>query len=251
MVNDRVLEENTTEELAELIMDLMHRTLVHHVFWFKEVEHQMGFEKALTIMEEAYEKSRSIQLKRLGKILGFQMEEGVPAPLLNLPRDKMLELIEGLSVNWLAGDGIWFQAVEASHGMLDAKRCNDSCWAWFSPFEAWSIKRFLGLGESPGLIGLKKALEYRLYAQVNQQSFVDEEASSFVFQMNNCRVQNARKTKGMDDYPCKSAGLVEYSTFAQSIDSRIKTQCIACPPDDHPDEWSCAWRFYLEGGETK
>jgi hypothetical protein len=187
----------------------------------------------------------------LGKILDFQVEDGIPEPILGLSRDKMLELIEGLSVNWLAGDGIWFQEIEASHGMLDAKRCNDSCWAWFSPFEAWSIKRFLGLGESPGLEGLKKALEYRLYAQVNIQSFVDEGPDSFIFQMNNCRVQKARKTKGMEDYPCKSAGMVEYSTFAQSIDSRIKTQCIACPPDVHPEEWFCAWRFYLEGGGAK
>lgn len=246
MVNDIVLEKHRKDELAELVMDLMHRTLVHHVFWFKEVEHQMGFEKALKIMEDAYSKSRTTQLKRIGRILGFEMEEGVPKPLLDLDREKVLELIEGLSANWLAGDGIWFQTVEASNGMLDAKRCNDSCWAWFSPFEAWSIKRFLGLDENPGLAGLKKALEYRLYAQVNQQSFIDEGPNSFVFQMNNCRVQYARKTKGMDDYPCKSAGLVEYSTFAQSIDSRIKTQCIACPPDEHPEEWFCAWRFYLE-----
>ena len=28
---------------------MIHRTMVHHIFWFKEVEHQMGFEKALEI----------------------------------------------------------------------------------------------------------------------------------------------------------------------------------------------------------
>lgn len=239
-------EELNKQQLAELAIDMLHRTIVHHVFWFKEVEHQMGFEEALKIMESAYEKSKGIQLKRLSKLLGFELVDGIPAPLLNLSEDKMKELIEGLGLNWLAGDGVWFQSVESKHGMLDAKRCNDSCWAWFSPFEAWSIKRLLNLPEQPGIEGLKKALQMRLYAQINVQSIIDESPNSIMFQMNDCRVQSARKSKNMDDYPCKSAGLVEYTNFARTIDSRIKTECVGCPPDNHPEEWFCAWRFSIE-----
>ena len=238
-------EELNKKELASLAMDMMHRTMVHHVFWFKEVEHQMGFEKALEIMGSAYEKSKGVQLNRLGKILGFKLIDGIPEPLLNMSGEKIKELIECLGINWLAGDGIWFQSVESKYGMLDAKRCNDSCWAWFSPFEAWSIMRLLELPENSGLEGLKKALKMRLYAQINVQSIIDESPDSIIFQMNDCRVQRARKNKGMDDYPCKSAGMVEYTNFASAIDSRIKTECIGCPPDNHPDEWFCAWRFSL------
>ena len=240
------MQELNRKELAELALDMMHRTMVHHIFWFKEVEHQMGFEKALEIMNKAYEKSRGIQLKRLGKLFGFELVDGIPEPLLNLQEEKLLELVEGLAVNWLAGDGVWFQSVESEYGMLDAKRCNDSCWAWFSPFEAWSIKRLLKLPEHPGIEGLKKALQMRMYAKINVQSMIDEAPDSIIFQMNDCRVQSARKNKGMDDYPCKSAGLVEYTRFAQAIDSRIKTECVGCPPDDHPQEWFCAWRFSLK-----
>lgn len=240
------MEEIKQKELAELALDMIHRTLVHHVFWFKEVEHQMGFEKALEIMESAYEKSRGIQLSRLGKLFGFKLVDGIPEPLLGMPQERLRELIETLGLNWLAGDGVWFQSVEAEYGMLDAKRCNDSCWAWFSPFEAWSIKRLLNLSEQPGIEGLKKALELRMYAKINVQSVIEEGPDSIIFRMNNCRVQAARKSKGMDDYPCKSAGLVEYTSFARTIDSRIKTECIGCPPDSHPEEWFCAWRFFIE-----
>jgi len=239
-------QELSQKELARLAIDMLHRTMVHHVFWFKEVEHQMGFEKALEMMGMAYEKSLGIQLNRLGKLLGFKLVDGIPEPLLNMPQEKLVGLIEGLGLNWLAGDGVWFQTVEAKCGMLDAKRCNDSCWAWFSPFEAWSIKRLLSLPEQPGIEGLKKALEMRLYAKINVQSIINEDPGSIIFQMNNCRVQAARKSKGMDDYPCKSAGLVECTTFARAIDSRIKTECLGCPPDTHPDEWFCAWRFSIE-----
>lgn len=59
------------------------------------------------------------------------------------------------------------------------------------------------------------------------------------------RVQAARKRKGLEDYPCKSGGLVEYTYFARAIDSRITTECITCPPDPHPDDYFCAWRFYM------
>ena len=220
--------------------------MMHHALWFAEVQHQMGTEKAFAVMDEAWKRSASIQMKRISKTLGFEMEDDIPKPLLDLPDEKLEELRNAMAVNWLANDGVWFQAVEFKYGMNDAKRCNDSCWAHFSPFEAWSIKRLLNLSEKPGIAGLKKALEYRLYNFVNKQSFSDETENSIVFRMNECRVQVARKRKGLADYPCKSGGLVEYTTFAEAIAPRLKTEVIACPPDPHPEEYFCAWRFFID-----
>ena len=58
----------------------------------------------------------------------------------------MAELMQSTAVNWLANDGVWFQAVEFSSNMTDAKACNDACWQYFSPFEATvSIKRPAGV----------------------------------------------------------------------------------------------------------
>lgn len=233
------------EELCRFIIDMLHRTVVHHTLWFREVEHQMGFEKALGVMKTAWKASYDAQMSRLGRLLGFEMKDGIPSPLLDLTLEKLLELVGALGVNWIAGDGLWFQAVEKAYGMNDAKRCNDSCWTRFSPFEAWSIREFLGLPDNPGLEGLKQALKFRMYASVNLQSIVDEGTDGFVFRMDDCRVQSARKRKGLEDYPCKSAGLVEYSRFAEGIDPRIRTECVACPPDPHPEDWFCAWRFSL------
>jgi hypothetical protein len=129
--------------------------------------------------------------------------------------------------------------------MAAAKECNDACWAEFSPFEAWMIRKLINLEKCPGLGGLKRALGYRLYAAVNRQSINDEGAGSFVFRMDDCRVQASRRRKGLDDYPCKSGGIVEYTTFASAVDPRIRTECVACPPDDRPDGWFCAWRFSI------
>jgi len=234
------------KDKATLIIDFMHRTIMHHVLWYSEVAHQLGREKAFETLDQAWKRSYDIQMKRLGKVLDFEMEDMIPKPLLNKSEPEIDGLLKAVAVNWLANDGVWFQAVEFSRGMNDAKRCNDSTWAQFSPFEAKSIKKILNLSEHPGLEGLKKALQYRLYAYVNKQSFHDETETSFVFQMDECRVQLARKRKGLDDYPCKSGGLIEYRSFAEAIDPRIKTEVISCPPDPHPDSYFCAWKFILE-----
>lgn len=242
----KTVQDLAHEGKARLIMDIFHRTIMHHGLWFTEVRHQMGTEEAQNLLMEVSQRSLDIQLKRLGKLLGFELKDGLPVPLLELPPDKLDQLLDTAAVNWLANDGIWFQALEFKHGMNDAKRCNDSCWAHFSPLEARSIKHYLQLSEKPGLDGLKQALNFRIYGQINTQSIVDEGPESFVFQMNECRVQRARIRKGLDDYPCKSVGLVEYAYFARSIDSRITTECIGCPPDPHPADWFCAWRFALK-----
>lgn len=230
---------------AGLMIDMVTRLVVHYGLWFTEVRHQMGLEKALEVFEKATQKSISLGLKRFADIFNFELDNGLPKALLNMEDSRIDELMGAIAKTWLANDGMWFQAIEFTQGMNEAKRCNDSCWAQFSPYEAFAIKRFLKLEEPCGLEGLKKALNFRIYSLINRQSFIDEGKNSFVFQMNDCRVQSARKRKKLDDYPCKSGGLVEYTYFARAIDKRIETECIGCPPDGHPDDWFCAWRFSI------
>ena len=162
-----------------------------------------------------------------------------------LSHEKLLELTKNFAKNWLAHDGLWFQEVERAYGIEKAIELDTEAWRRFSPIEAKRIKTLLNLPENGGLEALKTALDYRLYAVLNKQSreFVDGKLRFFLY---DCRVQSARKRKGLADFPCKSVGIVEYSTFAETIDPRIKTRCIACPPDDHPDAYYCAWEFWIE-----
>jgi len=240
------IQNPSKKDQAQLIIDFFHRLMMHHALWFSETRHQLGDKKAFEMLGVAYERSLNIQMERIAKTLEFELIDGIPKPLLDMDENMLSKFKESIAVNWLANDGVWFQSLEFDRGMFDAKRVNDSCWSNFSPFEAWSIKRLLNLPEQAGLDGLKQALQLRLYATINTQSINEETETSFVFQMNNCRVQAARKRKGLDDYPCKSGGMAEYPSFAETIDSRIQTECIGCPPDDHPEEWFCAWRFSLK-----
>lgn len=238
-------ETMTAEERAAYIMDMFHRMMIHHTLWFREVEHQLGFAKALTVMDYAWEQTKKTSIRRLSKEFHFSETDGCPDFLARLPKERQLSLLDTIAKSWLAQDGFWFQGVEFSYGMNDAKRCNDSTWARFSPFEAHAIKKLLAMGDRPGLEGLAQALNFRMYSRLNRQS-MHFENGALIFTMDDCRVQAARMRKNLPDYPCKSAGLVEYARFAEGIDDRIRTECIACPPDAHPKAWFCRWKFTME-----
>lgn len=242
----RSVEELDHETMVSYVLDLFHRTLIHYGLWFREAEYNLGWELGLELEDEVFQAALAIQMKRLAKILDFVVDErGVPEALKRLSRAQLDELAQAQAANWLAADGLWFQAVEKRRGMEQAKRLNDTCWVRFGPYEAGRVRRLLNLAPDCGLEGLKAALAMRAYGIINRQSIIDEGPGSFVFQMNDCRVQSTRKRRGLPDYPCRSAGVVEFPGFARGIDARIVTECIGCPPDAHPEEWFCAWRFRL------
>lgn len=164
----------------------------------------------------------------------------------DLPKDKLLDLLHIYAKNWLATDGLWFQSVEAKHGQAEALEHDINAIGKFSEIEARRIKEFLGLKEYPGLEGLKSALNFRLYATLNRQEFVEKE-NALIYRMVTCRVQDARNKKGMAPHPCKPVGLVEYSAFAKVIDSRIQTEALSCHPDATDKSCNCSWKFTIEG----
>lgn len=155
-------------------------------------------------------------------------------------------LLQDSAKLWLAHDGLWFLNVEKRFGIEEAIEIDRATWKEFTVIEAKRIMERLSLPEKGGLSALKTALKFRLYAYINKQEIIEENEKSFIFRMNSCRVQEARKRKGLPDFPCKSVGIVEYSYFAKAIDDGIETECVYCPPDNHPEDSWCAWRFKIK-----
>jgi hypothetical protein len=160
-------------------------------------------------------------------------------------KEELIDLLEMAAKNWLAHDGLWFLAAEGAFDMETAIELDRQAWERFTVIEARRIMRFLEIDPGGGIPALKKALRYRLYAHINEQEIIDLDERTFVFRMNECRVQVARQRKGLPDFPCKPVGLVEYGKFASTIDLRFQTRCITCPPDPHPEGYFCAWEFTL------
>jgi hypothetical protein len=162
-----------------------------------------------------------------------------------MDKEFLIDLLEDAAKNWLAHDGLWFQAVENRDGMDAAMELDAQAWERFTAIEARRIMRRHGIKEGVGLPALEKALKFRLYAHINKQTITWVDDRTLRFEMNDCRVQAARVRKGLPDFPCKPVGLVEYAGFAETIDPRIRTRCLTCPPDPHPDDHWCAWEFTI------
>ena len=166
--------------------------------------------------------------------------------LMQHSKEELIDLLEDAAKNWLAHDGLWFLAAEAAYGMEQAIELDRRAWEDFTVVEARRIMKRHAIAPGGGLEALETALGYRLYAYINVQEAIWEDDKTLIFRMNDCRVQSARKRKGLPDFPCKPVGLVEYTNFARTIDPRIHTTCLSCPPDPHPGDYWCAWKFTLE-----
>lgn len=164
--------------------------------------------------------------------------------LSTFSKDELIKLIEIYSKNWLAMDGVWFQSVEHKLGMDEAMLHDAEAWKRFTVIEAKRIKEFLKLPDNSGIDGLAKALSLRFYANINEDK-IEIDGNTLTYTSVNCRVQRARERKGMPFHPCKSVGIIEYSGFAETIDSRFTCECISCYPDITDNSCCCKWKFVL------
>jgi hypothetical protein len=164
-----------------------------------------------------------------------------------LTREELLKLIQVYAKNWLAHDGCWFLAAEEKYGMETAMELDTKSWERFAVAEAKRIMKAFDIPANGGLRALERALQFRLYAAINRQEIEWVNDKTMIFRMLECRVQKLRRQKNLPDFPCKSVGLVEFSQFAKTVDSRVKTTCVACPPDPVTDFY-CGWEFTLDSG---
>jgi hypothetical protein len=264
----RELEDLDKDELINLLTLTAGEALVHYGMWFCRTASIKNIDLALEAESAVFDRFVPAILGRLAGHLGFERGDGITKGLRGRSETELANLVRDIAKVWLASDGLWFQEMERRHSMAEAKEVNDSCWALFAPMEAFKLKSFLGLCDSheqasdkstdrladsknepapphDALRALERALPLRIYSLINPHCADWENDRALVWKMIRCRVQDARIRKGLAHYPCRSAGVVEYTLFAQGIDPRITTECIVCPPDELPEGVACAWRFTL------
>jgi len=164
---------------------------------------------------------------------------------MRLVQEDVSQALSDAAKNWVAMDGLWFQAVEQACGMDTALALDREVWEQFAVIEARRIKERLAMPEKGGLDALEIAFKNRLVSLLNELEIFRPDEKTLIVTLKTCRVQAARKRKGMPEFPCQSVGLVEFPVFARTIDSRIKTTCLSCPPGTLPGTQYCSWKFTL------
>ncbi|HSP89665.1 MAG TPA: DUF6125 family protein [Vicinamibacterales bacterium] len=192
------------------------------------------------------EKTMTGQLHRVS-VLRVPAAGRVSPAFAALDRAGLLRSLDVFASNWLAHDGCWFLAAEERFGMETAMDLDAASWRRFAAAEARRLMTAFAIPPGGGLESLRRALAYRMYSFINPwRTEVAPGGDRLRFFMESCRVQDTRRRKGLPDFPCKRVGEVEFDTFARTVDPRIRTTCLHCPPDPEAGG-HCGWEFHVAG----
>lgn len=167
-------------------------------------------------------------------------------PLDELTQVQLRSYVEFLLWHYKVVDGFWFLNAAERFGQSTAEELNTRVWEKAGALAAKQIIKRFNIDEK-GLSGFLKAQSLYPWSLIIGYNF-EQKDDELILTAPACPSQLARLKRGLGEYNCKEMHRREFESFAKVIDERICVECRFAPPDKHPPDTFCKWRFYMKSG---
>jgi len=157
---------------------------------------------------------------------------------------ELRNYIQFLLHHYRVMDSFWYIYLTEMFDEATADRVNEKVWGRVPALAVKDLVKRFDIQER-GLPAFVKALRYWPW-HILVGYHIEERPEEVIITVPSCPTQEARLKRGLPEYHCKEMHRLEFDSFAKAIDARLVTECVFAPPDPHPPEMVCKWRFFLQ-----